>query len=74
MSNDFWPLKIAVFDYIIHAYLDSSDPDFMKAPEEEDADDEPNENQVDETDIGVLLSLISIMIADYEAYLAGDVK
>jgi hypothetical protein len=42
MSDDFWPLKIAVFNYIIHSYLDSSDPDFMKAPEEEDADDEPN--------------------------------
>ena len=33
MCGDVWPLKIAVFDYIINAYMDSNDPDFMKAPE-----------------------------------------
>lgn len=33
MSKDFWPLKIAVLNYITNAYMDSSDPTFMKKPE-----------------------------------------
>jgi hypothetical protein len=33
MSQDFWPLKIAIFDYISNCYMDSNDPEFMKKPD-----------------------------------------
>lgn len=33
LSRDLWPLKIAIFEYIIATYMDSSDPKFMKKPE-----------------------------------------
>lgn len=32
MSKDFWPLKIALFEYIINAYMESADPKFMAKP------------------------------------------
>jgi hypothetical protein len=28
-SHDFWPLKIAMFEYIINCYMNSNDPKFM---------------------------------------------
>lgn len=36
MSKELWPLKIALFEYIIATYMDSSDPNFMKKPSIED--------------------------------------
>jgi hypothetical protein len=36
MSKELWPLKIALFEYIIATYMDSSDPNFMKKPSNED--------------------------------------
>lgn len=38
MSKDFWPLKIALFEYIINAYMESADPRFMAKPAEEEED------------------------------------
>jgi hypothetical protein len=29
MSEDFWPLKIAIFNYLSHTYFDSDDASFM---------------------------------------------
>jgi len=29
MCKDLWPLKIAILDYVNHAFLDSSDKDFL---------------------------------------------
>lgn len=34
--GDFWPLKIALFEYIINAYMYSNDPNFMRKPTEEE--------------------------------------
>ena len=62
MSKDFWPLKIALFEYIIHAYMDNSDPTFMAKPSEEEAEEEEAaENAIDESDVGILLRLIEIL-------------
>ena len=75
MSGDFWPLKIAVFEYIIASYFDSSDPSFMaKPPEEDEQDDTEKQEGVDESDVGILLMLIQILISDYDNYLKGDIK
>ena len=38
--QDFWPLKIALFDYIINAYFQSNDPQFMRKPTEEEQNEE----------------------------------
>jgi hypothetical protein len=32
MAKELWPLKISIFDYIINAYMDSHDPEFMARP------------------------------------------
>ena len=44
MSGDFWPLKIAIINYVQHCYIDSEDPTFMQQPgtgaDEADSDDE----------------------------------
>lgn len=71
-SHDFWPLKIAMFEYIINCYMNSNDPKFMQQPQEEEnaEEDEPVENAVDESDIGLLLQLIEVINHDFEAYLA----
>ena len=29
MTEDFWPLKISIFDYLSNTYFDSDDPNFM---------------------------------------------
>jgi hypothetical protein len=43
MCADLWPLKIALFDYIINIYMKSGDPNFMKKPSVADeADDAQN--------------------------------
>lgn len=75
LAGDLWPLKIAIFDYIINAYLDSHDPEFMKKPNAEDQaeEDEVAEKQQDDSDVGILLRLIQIVNADYEDYLADKV-
>ena len=63
MSGDFWPLKIAVFEYIIESYFDSADPSFMaKPPEDDEQDDAEKPEGVDESDVGILLMLIQILI------------
>ena len=71
-SHDFWPLKIAMFEYIINCYMNSNDPKSMQQPQEEEnaEEDEPVENAVDESDIGLLLQLIEVINHDFEAYLA----
>lgn len=76
LAGDLWPLKIAIFDYIINAYMDSHDPEFMKKPEADDGgdEDEGDSNKVDDSDVGVLLSLIFIVNQDYEDYLNDKVR
>lgn len=71
MSDQFWPLKIAVFEYIINSYMDSPDPTFMGKPTVDDQADEEEmaENAVDESDTGLLLQLINYLIKDYDAYI-----
>lgn len=73
MAKDLWPLKIAVFDYIINAYMDSNDPRFMKKPEEEVGEDENPEGDKD-SDFAVLLIIIEILIDDFDQYLGLDGK
>lgn len=68
MAGDLWPLKIAVFDYIINAYMDSNDPKFMRKPEEEAGEDDNAEGDKD-SDFTVLLLIIEILISDFEQYL-----
>ena len=43
MAESFWPLKIAVMNYINHCFLDSADKSFLAKPSEEDneGDDAP---------------------------------
>lgn len=36
MSKDLWPLKIALFEYVINSYMDSHDPNFMMKPSAEE--------------------------------------
>jgi len=43
MSKDLWPLKIEIFNYLINAYMDANDPNFMKKPE---VDDQAEEEEV----------------------------
>lgn len=75
MAKDFWPLKIALFEYIIHAYMDNSDPTFMAKPSEDDGEeDEVAENAVDESDVSILLKLIEILNQDLEDYLNGEIS
>jgi len=74
MSRDFWPLKIAVLDYITNAYMDSLDPDFMKKPGTEQEEEEPTEEQLAASDVNVLLKLIEILNKDIEDHLAGKVR
>lgn len=76
MCEDMWPLKIALFDYIINIYMESSDPSFMAKPSAEDEADEEEvaENAVDDSDVGVLLRIIEILNKDYEDYLSNNVK
>lgn len=76
MSRDFWPLKIALFEYIIHAYMESADPKFMAKPQEEEQpeEEEAPENSEDNSDVGILLKLIKVLNDDYENYLAGEVR
>jgi hypothetical protein len=63
MCKDLWPLKIALFEYTINAYMDSHDPHFMMKPsaEEQAAEEEVAENAVDDSDVGILLRLIKIL-------------
>jgi hypothetical protein len=77
MSGDFWPLKIALFEYITNAYMDSADPKFMARPVEdgqEQEEEEVAENAIDDSDVGILLRLIAILNTDLEDYLAGEVR
>jgi hypothetical protein len=76
MSEDMWPLKIALFDYIINIYMESSDPSFMAKPTAEDEADEEEaaENAVDDSDVGVLLRIIEILNKDYEDYINNHVR
>ena len=68
MCGSLWPLKIAVFDYIINAYMDSNDPNFMKPPDTNSKEEEEKgENQ--ESDFTILLIIIEILIKDFEDYL-----
>lgn len=76
LSKDLWPLKIALFEYIINSYMDSHDPSFMKKPsaEEQAEEEEVADDAVDDSDVGILLRLIEILNADYEDYLNGEVR
>ena len=76
MADDFWPLKVAVFEYIIQSYFDSSDPTFMAKPidDEPEVEEDADQNQDDDSDVGVLLKLIEICISDYSNYLEDRVK
>jgi hypothetical protein len=76
MSEDFWPLKIAVFNYIINCYMECSDPSFMAKPAEDNQaeEEEVSENVVDDSDVGVLLRLIEILNKDFEDYLENNVR
>jgi hypothetical protein len=65
MAEDFWPLKIAIYNYISHCYIDSQDPSFMQHPgsggaDEKDSDgEEGGDNRAsDETDVSILLKLV----------------
>ena len=76
MSRDFWPLKIAVFDYITNAYMDSNDPSFMGKPDDNGTDDaeELSEEQLAATDVNVLLKCIEILNKDMEDHIEGRVR
>jgi hypothetical protein len=79
MTEDFWPLKIAIFNYIIHCYIDSSDLTFMQQPgtggaDELDSDggeDGGTEPAQDETDISILLKLVENLNTDFESYISS---
>ena len=45
MAEDFWPLKIAIFTYISHCYIDSQDPSFMQPPGTGGADEHDSEGE-----------------------------
>lgn len=76
MSRDFWPLKIAVFNYITNAYMDSNDPTFMRKPENtgNEETEELTEEQLAATDVNVLLKCIEILNKDIEDHLAGKIR
>jgi len=76
MSRDFWPLKIAVFNYITNAYMDSNDPNFMRKPDNPETEEaeELTEEQLAATDVNVLLKCIEILNKDIEDHLAGKVR
>lgn len=82
MAEDFWPLKIAIYNYISHVFIDSSDPNFMKQPgtggggdEEGDSGGEEGSAQAsDETDISILLKLVENLNTDFESYINGELK
>jgi hypothetical protein len=69
-------LKVALFEYIINAYMESADPKFMAKPEEEEEEEKEDiaENAVDDSDVGVLLRLIEILNTDLEDYLFGEIR
>jgi hypothetical protein len=79
MAEDFWPLKIAIYNYISHCYIDSQDPNFMKQPgtggaevEDDDGGEEGSAGQAaDETDIAILLKLVENLNTDFETYING---
>lgn len=82
MAEDFWPLKIAIYNYISHCYIDSQDPNFMKQPGTGGADENDSEGEgeggagqaSDETDISILLKLVENLNSDFESYIAGTMK
>ena len=75
MSRDFWPLKIAVFEYITNAYMDSNDPSFMGKPDAGTDDaEELSEEQLAATDVNVLLKCIEILNKDIEDLIEGRVR
>ena len=45
MSQDYWPLKIALFQFIIQAYMESGDPNFMRRPTDEEKAEQEDEAQ-----------------------------
>ena len=60
MADQFWPLKIAVMNYINQCYLDCGDKKFLAKPteEENEGDEAPKKEHDEETDIEVLLNLV----------------
>lgn len=74
MCEQFFPLKKAILDYIIHCCLDSNDRSFLKKPNKED--DEPpalDQDEAEESDIAILLQFVENINKDYESYLNNEI-
>ena len=74
MSEQFFPLKKAILNYITHCCLDSNDPSFLKKPNKEE--DEPpslNRDETEESDIAILLQFVENIDKDFESYLNDEV-
>ena len=74
MSGQFFPLKKAILNYVTECFMDSDDPDFLKKPNKEEADAIPlTSEEIEETDIQVLLRFIDNLSVDFQSYLADEI-
>ena len=48
-AKDFWPLKLALLEYVVHCFMDSADPGFLsRSVDDEESAEQENGDEEDQ--------------------------
>lgn len=72
--QDFWPLKHALLDYVVHCFMDTADPNFLIETKDDEEEEEIKQGEDQgESDVQTLLNIVDNLNDDFERYLDDSI-